>query len=98
MELRRYIGQPRALRTPVSYQEALVADYVPNETFWLPHSLRAKLAAVGRSSGERLAGTYARDILGQLLIDLSWSSSRLEGNRYSWLKTQAAHRSRDVER
>ena len=54
-----------------------------------------RLAAVGQSTGERPAGTYARDILGQLLIDLSWSSSRLEGNRYSRLETkkliEAAH-------
>jgi fido (protein-threonine AMPylation protein) len=86
--LRAYVQQPRALRAPVSYQEGLVDDYVPNQTFWLPASLRAKLATVGRSSGERPAGTYARDILGQLLIDLAWSSSRLEGNRYSRLETK----------
>jgi Fic family protein len=86
--LRAYLQQPRAQRVPVSYQEALVADYEPNVTFWLPDSLRAKLTSVGRSSGERPAGTYARDILGQLLIDLAWSSSRLEGNRYSRLETK----------
>jgi len=84
-----------ALRVPVSYQEGLVADYVPNQTFWLPAAVRAKLAAVGRSTGERPAGTFARDVLGQLLIDLAWSSSRLEGNRYSRLETktliEAAH-------
>ena len=38
--------------------------------------------------GERPAGTYARDILGRLLIDLSWASSRLEGNTYTRLETQ----------
>ncbi|MCD8536269.1 MAG: Fic family protein [Burkholderiaceae bacterium] len=37
---------------------------------------------------ERPAGTYARDILGRLLVDLSWASSRLEGNTYSRLDTQ----------
>lgn len=34
------------------------------------------------------AGTYARQILSRLLIDLSWASSRLEGNTYSRLDTQ----------
>ena len=34
------------------------------------------------------AGTYARDILNRLLIDLSWASSRLEGNTYTRLETQ----------
>ena len=33
------------------------------------------------------AGTYARQLLGRLLIDLSWNSSRLEGNTYSLLDT-----------
>ena len=33
------------------------------------------------------AGTYARQILNRLLIDLSWNSSRLEGNTYSLLDT-----------
>ena len=32
---------------------------------------------------ERAAGTFARDILNRFLIDLSWASSRLEGNTYS---------------
>ncbi|MBX3287919.1 MAG: Fic family protein [Acidobacteria bacterium] len=36
----------------------------------------------------RPAGTYARNILNRLLIDLSWNSSRLEGNTYSLLETQ----------
>lgn len=31
-------------------------------------------------------GTYARQILNRLLIDLSWNSSRLEGNTYSLLE------------
>ncbi|CDM22481.1 hypothetical protein BN940_00001 [Castellaniella defragrans 65Phen] len=44
---------------------------------------------MGRTSAnERPAGTYARDILGRLLVDLSWASSRLEGNTYSRLDTQ----------
>jgi fido (protein-threonine AMPylation protein) len=38
--------------------------------------------------GERPAGTYARHIFNRLLIDLSWNSSRLEGNTYSLLETE----------
>ncbi len=36
----------------------------------------------------RPAGTHGRAILNRLLIDLSWASSRLEGNTYSRLDTQ----------
>jgi hypothetical protein len=38
--------------------------------------------------GERPAGTFARTIYSRLLIDLSWNSSRLEGNTYSLLETE----------
>lgn len=38
--------------------------------------------------GQQPAGTYARKVLEPLLIDLSWSSSRLEGNRYTLLDTK----------
>jgi Fic family protein len=37
---------------------------------------------------ERPAGIYARTIYNRLLIDLSWNSSRLEGNTYSLLETE----------
>ena len=37
---------------------------------------------------EQPAGTYAKQILNRLLIDLSWNSSRLEGNTYSLLDTK----------
>jgi len=47
------------------------------------------LLEIGRPpGGERPAGTYARTIYGRLLIDLSWNSSRLEGNTYSLLETE----------
>ena len=44
---------------------------------------------VGRPTiADQPAGTYARQILNRLLIDLSWNSSRLEGNTYSLLDTE----------
>lgn len=45
--------------------------------------------------GQQPAGTYARKVLEQLLIDLSWSSSRLEGNTYSRLATEELFKSGD---
>ena len=43
---------------------------------------------MGRAgNGHTPAGTFARDILNRLLIDLSWASSWLEGNTYSRLDT-----------
>ena len=50
---------------------------------------RKRLAEVGQVGITDLpAGTYLRQILDRLLIDLAWNSSRLEGNTYSLLETQ----------
>jgi Fic family protein len=39
-------------------------------------------------SSQDPAGTYARQLANRLLIDLSWNSSRLEGNTYSLMETE----------
>ena len=76
-------------RRPVGYRREFLEAYQPGVTFYLPASLRRQLHEMGRTpANERPAGTYARDILNRLLVDLSWASSRLEGNTYSRLDTQ----------
>jgi len=88
-EIKDYVRQPIQGRKPVGYDRELLETYRPNETRYLPPEIREYLHNIGRSpDGERPAGTYARDILGRLLIDLSWASSRLEGNTYTRLDTQ----------
>lgn len=87
--IRDFIRRPLIERQPVGYQRTFLEDYEPGVTFYLPESLRADLYAMGRTSpDQRPAGTYARELLNRLLIDLSWASSRLEGNTYSRLDTQ----------
>ncbi|KTT26377.1 hypothetical protein SB14R_04235 [Pseudomonas oryzihabitans] len=86
--LKNQLLQPLASRRPVSYQTHFVLDYVPNQSSLLPESLAHALAAEGGMSGQQPAGTYARRVLEPLLIDLSWSSSRLEGNPFSLLATE----------
>ena len=88
-EIKSFIRQPRTQRSPVSYQPDFLGQYYPNDTYYLPAGLREQLHALGRSPAEQTpAGTFARDILNRLLIDLSWASSRLEGNSYSRLDTE----------
>ncbi len=88
-EVKSYVRQSIQGRKPMGYDRALLETYHPNETHYLPPEIRQHLHSIGRSpDGERPAGTYARDILGRLLIDLSWASSRLEGNTYTRLDTQ----------
>ncbi|MBI3481073.1 MAG: Fic family protein [Nitrosomonadales bacterium] len=88
-EIKTYVRQPRHQRKPVSYKNEFLEQYHPNQTTYLPESLRTQLHSLGRSPAEHTpAGTFARDILNRLLIDLSWASSMLEGNTYSRLDTE----------
>jgi hypothetical protein len=88
-ETLNYVRQPIQQRKPVGYDRTFLESYRPNETFYLSSEIRDHLHHIGRSpDGPRPAGTYARDILNRLLIDLSWASSRLEGNTYTRLDTQ----------
>jgi len=87
--IRDLVRQPMMQRKPVGYQRTFLEEYEPGVTFYLPASLRAGFHEMGRTpAGKRPAGTYAREILNRLLIDLSWASSRLEGNTYNRLDTQ----------
>ena len=86
--IKAYVRQPRHLRKPVIYRTEFLEQYHPNHSAYLPLKLREQLHALGRSPAEQTpAGTFARDILNRLLIDLSWASSQLEGNTYSRLDT-----------
>ena len=87
--IKRAVRAPIHERKPVGYNRAFLDGYRPNETYYLPEETRQRLLAIGRSlDGERPAGTYARQVFDRLLIDLSWNSSRLEGNTYSLLETE----------
>ncbi len=90
-EVRRHVRQARDQRAPVSYRQSFLEQYTPNHTAYLPEALRAQLHSLGRPAAAMVAapaGTFARDILNRLLIDLSWASSQLEGNTYSRLDTE----------
>ena len=79
-----YTRQPLFKRKPVSYNTDWLASYRPNRTFYLQPTDRARLAERGRRTvSDEPAGTYARRIYARLLVDLSYNSSRLEGNTYS---------------
>ena len=87
--IEKIIRQPIQSRQPVGYRREFLDAYRPNENFYLSAEIRRHLVGIGQSlDGERPAGTYARQILNRLLIDLPWSSSRLEGNTYSLLETE----------
>jgi hypothetical protein len=88
--VRAWVRAPITQRRPVGYDRAFLDAYRPNATFYLSDAERRDwLHRIGGTAlAGRPAGTYARDILNRLLIDLSWASSRLEGNTYTRLDTE----------
>lgn len=88
-EVRAFVRRSLSQREPVGYRLEFLDAYRPGRTWYLPAELRRKLREIGSTADpERAAGTFARDVFDRLLIDLSWASSRLEGNPYSRLDTQ----------
>jgi Fic family protein len=88
-ELRQMVDRPVQDRQPVGYNRDFLDSYQPNDTFYLTADIRQQLYDMGSSrAGQQPAGTYARLVFNRLLLDLSWNSSRLEGNTYSLLETQ----------
>jgi hypothetical protein len=87
--IQKKISEPIQMRQYVSYNREFLDQYRPNVTYYLPATIRKHLFELGKPPvGGGPAGTYARQILSRLLIDLSWNSSRLEGNTYSLLETK----------
>jgi len=84
-----YLDTPSYGRAKKTYQLMLLEEYIPNETTYVPLTMREQLHKAGkRFDASIVAGTYAKQIGQRLLIDLSYNSSRLEGNTYSKLDTQ----------
>jgi Fic family protein len=82
-----YFNVPAERRRPVGYNGALIENYSPNKTRWFPPETLTNLFEAG--GGRKLeASTYSRAISQKLLVDLSYASSSLEGNTYSYLDTQ----------
>ena len=83
------LRRPLYERIPITYVDDWIKSYKPNISFYIPEKWRLQLHQKGkRSRQEDPAGTYAHQIYSRLLIDLSYNSSRLEGNTYSLLETQ----------
>lgn len=85
----KFLDTPLHTRKKMSYNRDLLDSYVPNKAAYVAKSLRKQLYKEGKRFDKALAaGTYAQQICQRLLIDLSYNSSRLEGNTYSRLDTQ----------
>jgi hypothetical protein len=87
-DIRQAVARPIQSREPVGYQREFLLSY-PHAGPYLDQATRDYLHRIGRAhQGDLPAGTLARQVLGRLLIDMSWASSHLEGNTYSLLETE----------
>ena len=87
--VRAHLQTPYNLRRLAVYRKEFIDSYVPGKSFYLSESDRQRLYDAGRPIPSPLPpGTYARRILERLLVDLSWASSRMEGNTYDILETE----------
>ena len=84
-------------RPVARYRMDFAHRYRPNETFYLTDADRAELEKAGTPIIPPLFGnpavTYARRVLEELEIDMSWASSWLEGNSYDIFDTDRLVRS-----
>jgi len=86
---KRYLALPASQRAPIGYRREFIDDYRPNVSAYLSDEERTRLLSLGKLRDmPQPTGTHARRILDRMLIDLSWNSSRLEGNTYSLLDTK----------
>ena len=86
--VRAHLQTPYNRRRAAVYRKEFVDRYVPNKSFYLGADDRQRLHEAARPAPPPPAGTYARRILERLLVDLSWASSRMEGNTYNILETE----------
>ena len=87
--VRAHLQTPYNRRKPAAYNKEFLDRYIPNKIFYIAEADRQRLHEAGRPEPPPLpAGTYARRILERLLVDLSWASSRMEGNTYDILQTE----------
>lgn len=83
------VRAPLYERRPCTYRYEWLESYQPNTTFYLNVEERNQLHEIGQRLNVGMpAGTYAKQIFNRLLIDLSYHSSRLEGNTYSFADTE----------
>ncbi len=89
LDLVAQVRRPMFERDLSYYADIWLQAYKPNETYYMPVSVQEQLYQAGqRAHIADPVGTYAHQIFNRLLIDLSYNSSRLEGNTFTLLETQ----------
>ena len=79
--VRAHLSVPYNRRPPIEYQAGFLDAYIPGKTWYLSQAERDRMLEAGRPHGGVMpAGTYARGILEQLLVDFMLGVfARMEG-------------------
>jgi hypothetical protein len=85
--LRQQLALPLEKRPRVSYQEEFLAEYIPNETFYLPKASRERLHLQCTPGSAAFHSLNAHD-QSLFLCGLSFASSSFEGNPYDLAATE----------
>jgi len=89
-EVYKYVTSPLLDRINVGYRRVFLDEYQPNITSYLTEEDKITLFALGQvenpASGD---GRLTQKIKSRLLADISFNSSRLDGNTYSLLDTES---------
>ncbi|NOR18810.1 MAG: hypothetical protein GQ538_01810 [Xanthomonadales bacterium] len=85
-EVFKYVTSPLSNRINVGYQRSFLDEYRPNVSSYLTAEDKITLLALGEIDKQAYSGDgFTQKVQDRLLIDLSFNSSRLDGNTYSLL-------------
>jgi len=85
-EVFKYVTSPLSKRINIGYQRAFLDEYRPNVSSYLNAEDKITLLALGQIENQVYSGgDFTQKFQDRLLIDLSFNSSRLDGNTYSLL-------------
>ena len=88
-EVYKYVTSPLSNRINIGYQRSFLDEYRPNVSSYLNEEEKTTLLALGRMENQAHAGdSFTRKTQERLLTDLSFNSSRLDGNTYSLLDAE----------
>ena len=88
-EVYKYVTSPLLDRINVGYQRVFLDEYQPNITSYLTEEDKTTLLALGQVENHAPGdGRLTQKIKSRLLTDISYNSSRLDGNTYSLLETE----------
>lgn len=78
----------KAEKSYSGYQPSFIDHYIPNKSYFLSKVERDALSKIAAMDSKIDLETFSIKLYERLLVDLSWASSKLEGNTYSLLETE----------